>query len=339
MSGKLATPGFSECGVRSCEAIILDLEQAIPGHPDDPNFHYHLGVCYSGACREHSMVSPELALEHLRLAVSASRERAEPSLQAAMLSLLGITYVRSSSLPEKARLRAAIECYEKAAAIYFAQSLFREWARMQFNLGNAWCELSEGDFPDRWEKAIYHYQQALLFRDKQDDPQAFAATLENLGTAYRARPAGDKAANVGKAIQCYRRALRIWTATGAPRQWAALHNNLGNAYLSLPLRDARAGSSAARKAIRHFDLALRVRTREGSLFDYGVTQMNRGHAYLRVGLADSPPDLAEAANSLREAHAAFVKAGRCAEASIAVRGLELINQALNHVSPQSTQGR
>jgi tetratricopeptide (TPR) repeat protein len=202
---------------------------------------------------------------------------------------------------------------------------------MQFNLGNAWCDVPEADFPDKWEKAILHYEQALLFRGKQEDPQAYAATLENLGTAYRARPAGDNAANVGKAIQCYRRALRVWTGAAAPAHWAALHNNIGNAYLSLPAKDLRALSSAVRKAIRHFDLALQVRTRKKNLFDYGVTQMNRGHAYLRLGLAGSPSDLSEAAASLREAHAAFVQAGRSAEASMAAQGLDLVSQGASRL--------
>ncbi len=325
MTGKHATQGFSDCGIRSCERIILDLQQAIQGNPDDPNFHYHLGVCYSGACREHAMVSPELALEHLRRAVGAARDLGEPCIRAGMLNLLGITYARSSTLPEKARLLAAIECYEKAAAIYFAQSVFSEWARMQFNLGNAWCEVPANDFPGKWEKAIAHYEQALLFRAREDDPQAYAATQENMGTAYRAQATGDKAANVGKAIQCYRRALRICRANRAPRQWAGLQNNLGNAYLSLP---SKSSASVARKAIRHFDLALRVRTRERSPFDYGVTQMNRGQAYLHLGLADFPLELAESVNSFREAHTAFLQAGRSAEAAMAARGLDLANQAL-----------
>jgi tetratricopeptide (TPR) repeat protein len=246
-----------------------------------------------------------------------------------MLNLLGITYTRSSTLPAKARLLAAIECYENAAGIYFSQSVFREWARMQFNLGNAWCEVSEDDFPDKWEKAVRHYERALSFRARQDDPQAFAATLENMGTAYRAQATGDKAANVRKAIQCYRHALHVCTENRAPRQWAGLHNNLGNAYLSLPSdKSSRLRVPPARKAIRHFDLALRVRTRERNLFDYGVTQMNRGQACLSLGLADSPLELAESANSFQEAHTAFLQAGHSTEAAMAARGLDLARHAL-----------
>lgn len=311
----------------------MALQQQVQGDPENPNLQYQLGLCYSGACREHSMVSPELALEHLRHALGASRNLGDSSARAGMLNLLGITYTRSSTLPAKARLLAAIECYEKAADIYFLQSQFREWARMQFNIGNAWCEMPGDDCPGKWEKAILHYEWALLFRSQQDDPVAFAATLENMGTACRAQLTGDKAANVRRAIQCYRRALRISRADSAPQQWARLHNNLGNAYLTLPPEQSSVSRVAlARKAIRHFNLALRVRTREQSPFDYGVTQMNRGQAYLSLGLASSRRELVEAANSFREAQAAFLQAGHPHEAATAARGLDLAGRALTAAS-------
>ncbi len=324
----MSTTSTPRCGIEGCEKMIAALQQALAGNPDDLTLRYQLGICYSGVCRPHSLTSPELALQHLRCTASGTGEMRDDLLRARVMALRGITYTRCSTLPLDARLSAAMECYQEAAALYFAQSRFTDWARMQFNLGNAWCDVREDRFLDKWEKAISHYEQALFFRTRESDPHGFAATLENLGSAYRERKQGDKATNVRQAINCYRRAAQVCRIGCAPGQWAALHNNLGNAYLSLPATDRDLETSWARKAIRHFDLALRVRTVEHSSLDYGITQLNRAQAYLRLGMADSPADLTESARSFREAHEALIKAMRPQEAKMAARGFDLAVQAV-----------
>ena len=276
------------------------------------------------------MVCPDAALEHLRRAASAMRGKGDPAQRAGVLTLLGITYTRAAMLPLTARMLAAIRCYQDAADLYAAARQFEPWARMQFNLGNAWCELQEAEFPGKWEQAIAHYKQALLYRRRDVNPQAYAVTLENLGSAYRARTQGNKTENVVEAIRCYRRALRICREDVAPASWAALQNNLGNALLSLPAEFWPA-SSRAPAAIRHFDFALRIRTREKNLYDYGVTQLNRAQAYFQLGLDGSGGDLMEAAEGFHDALEAFVASGHAAEAKIARRGLELIGQAATWV--------
>jgi tetratricopeptide (TPR) repeat protein len=322
----MSTTSTPKCGAEGCEKMIAALQQALDGSPDDLTLRYQLGICYSGVCRPHSLTSPEIALHHLR--GTAGRTGEDSLFRARIIALRGVTYTRCSTLPVDARLSAAIQCYQEAAAIYYAQSRFADWARMQFNLGNAWCDVREDRHLDKWENAISHYEQALFFRTKEADPHGFAATLENLGSAYRERKQGDKSTNVRQAIHCYRRAAQVYRIGSAPGQWAALHNNLGNAYLSLPATDRKLETSLARKAIRHFDLALRVRTVAHSSLDYGITQLNRAQAYLRLGMADSPAALAESARSFREAHEALMKAMRPQEAGMAARGFDLAVQAV-----------
>lgn len=329
---------FSGCGIRACEDTLVQLQQAVTSDPSQVNLRYQLGVCYSGLCRAHTAVCPDAALEHLRWVAGATRHLSPPLFRAALLTLLGVTYTRCSSAPPTAHALAAMECYQEAAALYLAESKFPEWARMQFNLGNAWSIVEESVFPDKWDMAIRHYEQALLFRNEQTSPEGFAATLENLGSAYRERTAGSKAANVAKAVDCYRRALRICTLDSAPQHWAALQNNLGNAYLSFPSKKPGAARSLAQRAIRHFDDALRVRTREASVFDYAVTTLNRAQAYLRLGLDGSSCDLNESANGFREAHAAFLQAGHATEAKIAQRGLDLIGHVLSCTASAQAAG-
>ena len=330
---------FSGCGARACEETLVQLQQAVKSNPSQVNLRYQLGVCYSGLCRPHAAVCPDAALEHLRWVAGVTRESTQPGFRAGLLTLLGITYTRcSAAAPATARALAAMECYQEAAALYLAESNFPEWGRIQFNLGNAWCMVADTDFPDKWDMAIRHYEQALLVRTRENNPQGFAATLENMGSAYRERPAGDKAENVCMAVNCYRRALRICTRESAPRHWAALQNNLGNAYLSFPSTEAEAARSRARRAIRHFELALRVRTREAGVFDYAVTQLNRAQAYLRLGLDGSTQDLGEAARGFREAHGAFVEAGHPAEAKIAESGLDVIHNVLSCTAKLQSAG-
>jgi tetratricopeptide (TPR) repeat protein len=200
-----------------------------------------------------------------------------------------------------------MDCHKRAAALYFEKHDFKEWARMQYNLANAWCEVSDQDFPDKWEYAIRHYKQALLFRERDTAPGEYAATLQNLGTAYRQRIRGKKAYNIKKAIDCYRRALHFWTADAHPAHWAALQNNLGNAYFSLPFANKKMACLRARQAICHFDLALSVRTQDADALAYGITRLNRGQACLRLGKTGRSSWLEASLDCLRDARAAFLR--------------------------------
>jgi tetratricopeptide (TPR) repeat protein len=321
--------GLPECGSGPCEPVIFQLQKLVERNPTDWALRYRLGVCHSGQCKNHALVFPDLALEHLRSACKALPASEEPLSRAAILSLLGILYPLSATLMEETRLLCALECHEKAAQLYFEHGRFQDWARTQYNLGNTWCDLPLARFPAKWEQAIAHYELSLLFRTRQSHPDAYAATLENLGTAFRQRTTGDKAANVGKAIECYRRALRLCPAATAPSHWAALHNNLGNACLSWPIADPRTGCSHARHAIRHFDLASRIRTPERNLFEHAVTRLNRGQACLRLGLSGSAGWLTEAVRCLGNARSAFLRSGGTGEAALAEKSIALANQALS----------
>lgn len=315
-----------------CETVICRLLQGVEQSPRDWRLRYQLGICCSGRCQAHPLVSPDLALGYLDTARKASCEPEDSVRSAAMLSLLGLMYQRSTVLPRRAQLLCAVECQEKAAAICLKRGAYDEWARMQYNLGNMWCEFPDRLFPAKWENAIAYYECALCFRTQASDSASSAATLENLGTAYRQLPTGDKAANVHRAIRCYRRALRLCPVTTAPTQWAALHNNLGNACLSLPFTGVDARASHARHAIRHFDLALKVRTPERNLFDHAVTRLNRGQACLHLAHAGATSWLFEAAQCFRDAHTGFLRTGAATEAIAARNAIASITQLLKGAS-------
>jgi tetratricopeptide (TPR) repeat protein len=291
--------------------------------PADPDIHYQLGFCYTGGCRAHSLLDPEIAIFHYRRALSLSAS--ENTLARAMvLGALGNAYL---SAPRHAgpRLLTAIHCYEEASEIYDRAGRLDAWAREQFNLGNAWCEMPEGEFLEKWERAIEHYKRALSIRTQQRDAKHYVATLQNLGTAYRELKTGDSSGNIRRTIECYHHAIRALPRSAPNGKRADLHHNLGNAYLTLAWKGID-GARNLRRAIRHLDRALVARTRSQCRFDYAATQFSRGQAYLQQALVCGGDRAAkgQARVCLEEARDNFRLAGRADLADAAERLLGLV---------------
>lgn len=291
----------SRCGRQQCEEAIDLLEEAVRLQPGNPTLYYQLGVCYCGNCHSHRLTNPDLAEEYLRHALSLVGRPATSLLRASILNVLGnaLGLCRHGSM--SVRMREAIACHAEAAEIYRSNNLPDEWAREEFNLANARCELPEEEFPEKWAESIGDYRKALQVRTRSKDPQRHAATLVNLGTALRHLSSGGRMANVMEAIRCYRRALRIYTLSAFPPQYAEVCNNLGNACLSCPARDEASRQRHARAALRHFARALAVWTAEAHPSQYSLAQYNRGCAYLR--LSPSLENLECAMACFSQAHA------------------------------------
>jgi len=290
------------CRAQRCEDAIAALEQVAQLAPDDSGAHYFLGYCYAGGCRQHSLVDPDIAQHHLRKALSLLQP-GDPLERAKVLGALGNTYMASRQLPQKARVLAAFQCYEKAAGIYREHRQLDSWAREQYNLGNVCCQLPQESFPHKWEQAIQYYTHALEVRTAATHPEGHARILENLGTAYRELLAGNRQANLLKSIRCYREALHIYTPSSFPTENAAVHNNLGNTLLSLAMADPLRGIRHAQGALLHFARALRFRSRDSFPGDYAITQFNRGQALFWLAAERLQPEI-----YLREAQLCFWEA-------------------------------
>ena len=48
----------------------------------------------------------------------------------------------------------AINCHHQAAALYRELGMPEDWAREQFNQGNAWCDLPEEGHSEKWEQVL-----------------------------------------------------------------------------------------------------------------------------------------------------------------------------------------
>lgn len=331
MLSALLDRAAASCINHRCEEAVVLLEEAVRLQPSNSELHYRLGICHSGGCMQNSLTNPDVAVEYLRRALSLTASSKDSLICAGILDALGNAYVYSRQLPKKARLEAALECHRTAAELYLSRNQLDDWAREEYNQGNAWCELPEEEYPDKWQQAVMHYEQALRVRTRDKNPLRYAATLQNLGTAYRQLDSGDKTANVLKATDCYRRALRVYNLSAFPVQHAALHNNFGNAYLSLAIANERIRRRCACYALEHLDRALRVRTRAEYPVDFAVTQYNRGQAFLLLA-AEEPQDCyVKAVACFQEAHDCFLLCGHAKSAKAARQQVQRVRQmAANH---------
>ncbi len=323
MPGPAIGGAETACAAGQCEKAIGLLEHAVRLQPNNPIFHYRLGVCYSGGCRSHEMIHPDMAISYLRQALRLYGPDAGLA-RATVLDSLGNALPASRDLTRETALRAAVQCHREAAGIYESLASPDDWARANFNLGNACCDLSDATGEDHWREAVDCYEKSLRVRTRQRDPERHAAILENLGTAYRRLSAEDHAGNVKRCIQCYRRALAIYAPRTHPEKNAALQNNLGNAFLSLPDTGETSGARNARRALHHFECALRVQSRTRLTRAYGITQYNRAQAYFRLARSSPPENLTLAISCLEEACRVFQACGED-------RWLEAARSQLNEI--------
>ena len=305
----LAVEAQRSCGRGSCEQAIAALEELLTQQPSNYEVQLHLGVCYSGGCRRHSLTDSDIAMAYLHQALNLMGDSAPAAVLAKAFDYLGNSYAASRKLPASTRLVKAIECERQAAALYRSCGEMDACAREEYNIGNMLCELPVAEHPAKWREAISYYEAALAIRTRERDPVRYAATVQNLGAAYRELPGDDRPANIARAIQCYRRALRVYKVEKYPSQNAALHNNLGNAYLSFPATGDRIAARNARRALRHLDRALLYRTARKYPRDYGITQYSRGHAFLQLAAAGESRALPLAERCFQEAEQRFLECG------------------------------
>ncbi|MFP5229633.1 MAG: hypothetical protein ACLGXA_18625 [Acidobacteriota bacterium] len=293
------------CRRESCEGAIENLEGAAHLEPLNWRIHMRLGLCLSGGCRQHALVSSEAALYHLETALSLLPRSSGREDRAAVLAALGNTLPAAGHLPPKTRAGAAIANLEEAAAIYESLGRFQDWARQHYNLGNIWCELPIQSFRDKWEQAIRHYKEALRIWTTSGDPKRHVRVLQNLGTAWRESEAGNPQWNRCEALRCFHRALQQCRKHHLPENVASLHSNIGNIFLMLHGNGSAKKKRHAQVALAHFNRAIGLLNREAEERVYAIAQFNRGQALLQIAMQESA-----SIRLLCDAHAAFEESQR-----------------------------
>jgi tetratricopeptide (TPR) repeat protein len=317
------------CTIHRCGEAVGLWEHASSLCPADPDIHYQLGFCYAGGCGVRGLLDSEIAVYHYRRALSLA-SRQNTLARAMILGALGNAYL-ASARPAMPHLLNAIHCYEEAAGTYAKARRLDDWAREQYNLGNAWCEMPEAQFPAKWQKAVEHFERALSVRTRRRDAKQHAATLQNLGTAYRELKSGDRSRNIRKAIECYHQALRALRDPTPGKKRADLHHNLGNAYLTLAGAEEN-GRRNIPRAIRHFARALTMRTKAETPFEYAATQYSRGQAFFRLAMGGIG-----GASSLDQARVCFVEAMDAFVLAGEIEFADTVRKNLNSVVPRDVQ--
>ncbi|MBK7927618.1 MAG: hypothetical protein IPJ98_09020 [Bryobacterales bacterium] len=312
-------PAAAQCCAQQCEDAISSLEAAFAEQPCNAELCHQIGICYSGACRRHSLVNLPMAAAYFERALALAEARGSRAVRAKYLDSLG------NARRAGHRAAEALPVLAEALRIYRDLGLEEDWARTEYNLGNVCCELAGAGDSSQWEQAVQHYVNALHVRTERDDLVRFAATVQNLGTAYRELPSGDRRDNLRHAIGCYSAAFRACVALHLGGRCADLHNNLGNAFLHLP-DSQEAPCKNVRRALRHYARALRFRSKDNRPHDYAVTQFNRGQGYLLLAFCESVPSLRRASQCFHEALDGFLSSGDDQNAQLVSRRLEALDR-------------
>ena len=185
----------------------------------------------------------------------------------------------------------AIAGYEVVSTIITHEVSLEEWAMIQDDLGNAYCDRSKGDWAENMEKAITAFHSALQGYSHEAFPEDWARTQNNLATIYSDLTSGDQAENLEQAIACCENALQVYTRQVFPEDWAMVQTNLGAAYRKR-IRGDKAENLEA--AIRCYKAALEEYTREGFRVDWAGLQNNLGNAYRERIQGDRAENLEQA---------------------------------------------
>ncbi|MEA5601573.1 CHAT domain-containing tetratricopeptide repeat protein [Nostoc sp. UHCC 0252] len=217
--------------------------------------------------------------ERLRLWATNTLAEAEPNAAISIAAVIGnfSNLIRQFPLDSKAsNMEIAIAGYEIALTVYTRSAFPKDWARTQYNLGNAYSDRILGERADNIEHAIAAFTAALEVLTRSAFPKKWATTQNNLGNAYLYRILGERADNIELAIAAYRVALEVTTKSAFGVDWATTQNNLGNAYLYRILGER---AENIELAIAAYSAALEVRTRSAFPQYHTETLSNLGSLY------------------------------------------------------------
>ncbi len=192
---------------------------------------------------------------------------------------------------QSTNIEIAIAGYEVVTTVITHEVSPQEWAMIQDDLGNAYCDRIKGDWAENMEKAIAAFLSALQGYNHDAFPEDWARTQNNLATVYSDRIRGDRAENLELAIACCENALQVYTRQDLPDDWAMVQTNLGAAY-----RKRIRGDKAQNleMAIRCYKAALEEHTRERFPEDWSGLQNNLGNAYRERIQGDRAENLEQA---------------------------------------------
>lgn len=239
----------------------------------------------------------EVTEENLIIAIQAYEQvlnglQDQPQPLVDVLNDLGNLYLMRSRLlsnapAAKTQLEQGIALYYQALEKFSPAQAPETYAMIQSNLGAAYGDLARyGVTPDPQtsplQQSIHAYQEALRYRDKEQEPLKYAATQNNLGTTYwhlaQQVTTKDIAANyLHCAIAAYAEAMTHYYGQGDALNWAMIQNNLGTAYWNLAQYEQP--ESWLQLAVGAYQDALKYRKRDNLPAACAATQNNLATAF------------------------------------------------------------
>ncbi len=146
-----------------------------------------------------------------------------------------------------------------------------EWATIQNNLANAYCERIKGDRAENIELAIVCYRSALEVSTRRDLPRNWAIIQNNLADAYSKRINGGRDENIQLAIVRAENAQIIVTQTTDPERWARVQILFGEIFTELAKQTADRSPNV--RADRYYQAALTVFTQTDYPREWATIQL------------------------------------------------------------------
>jgi len=214
--------------------------------------------------QSHRYLGKPGAADYVDQALTLARRMENKELEAFALNELGVLLYIS------AEIRASLEPFELAAAIFGDLGRKRQQASLLNNLGLIRRTLGEQDV------AIKMYRDALrVFRDeKYPDGEADAAL--NLSAAY------SDLFMASEAIEHFELALRLYRQTGNKQREAVVLNNIGVFYNELGDHES---------ARDHYRLSLDLAENVGNRRQQATALKNLGSAHVSLGQPDTALEL------------------------------------------------
>ena len=251
----------------------------------------------------------EVTEENLIIAIQAYEQvltglQDQPNQLVDILNDLGNLYLMRSRLlldstAAKTQLEQSISLYYQALEKISPTQAPDTYAMIQSNLGAAYGDFARyGVTTDPQasplQQSIHAYQEALRYRDKEQEPLKYAATQNNLGTTYwhlaQQVITKDIAANyLHCAIAAYVEAMTHYYNQGDALNWAMIQNNLGTAYWNLAQYEQT--ESWLQLAVGAYQDALKYRKRDNLPAACAATQNNLATAFWHLAerCTDNPP--------------------------------------------------
>ena len=214
---------------------------------------------------------------------------------------LGNAYSELTTGDPQENIKAAIDCFEQALAIFTPEAVPYAWASIQNNLATVY-KVKPGDDGQNIRPAIVCWEKAMSIFQKAVYPLEWANVQRNLGIAYKDLNTGDPVENLNRARDYLLSTLEIFTPDQHPVLWAEVQNTLGNVFFRLTTGNT---SENLKRAIACFEAALAIRTLETYPAQFAATMVNLGNVWLSLSTGDRAENLYKAIDYYEAALAVY----------------------------------